>query len=100
MGGQHRAAIMSHLGYSSVWVRLQPQHAIYPGTMPNRVNLSELERWKEVASGLFNRQDARSFFESYFEYDGKHQASALGLSPLQTSEAVSGTVSREGRSQS
>ena len=102
LGGQHRAAIMSHLGYSSVWVRFQPQHSIYPGTMPNRVKLSELDRWKEVVSGVFTRQDARSFFESYFEYDGKQQASALGLSPLNATRVPSGashTASYQGGTQ-
>jgi hypothetical protein len=106
VGGQHRAAIISHLGYSSVWARLQPQHSIYPGTMPNRIKFSEIDSWTEVVSGLFTHQDARGFFESYFKYDGRQQASALGLSSSNTlrapSAAFQGTcdgTSQEGATQ-
>ena len=79
VGGQHRAAIISHLGYRAAWVRLQSPGLVYPSNMPNKIKLKELDRWREVCSGLYTHQDARSFFEAYFRYDGKHQAVSLGL---------------------
>ena len=80
ISGKHRAAVLSHLGYQSVWVRFLPSRSSYPGKMPNRIKLSDIDNWERVDSGAFTREDAGKFFESYFSYDGKEQARSLGLS--------------------
>ena len=79
VNGQHRAAIISHLGLKSAWVRLQPPGDPYPDNMPNKIKLSQTDTWERVADKQFTPRDARSFFEAYFDYDGRVQAASLGL---------------------
>jgi len=79
VGGQNRAASISHMGYKHVWVRLQPKGKNYPGNMPSRIKIRELDQWRPVSHGKFSRQDASCFFEAYFEYNGKEQAKLMGL---------------------
>ena len=79
VGGQNRAAIISHLRHAETWVQLQQPSAVYPGNMPNVIKLSEHQRWERVVQGEFTAENASRFFGAYFKYDGKAQATALGL---------------------
>lgn len=79
VGGQHRAAIVSHLGLKTAWVQIQAPGKLYPDNMPNRIKLSQIDTWPGVVSKEYSRRDARRFFESYFEYDGIQQAESIGM---------------------
>ena len=79
VGGQNRAAIISHLRHDETWVRIQQPSAVYPGNMPSVIKLSETDRWERVVQGEFTNENASRFFDAYFKYDGKAQATALGL---------------------
>ena len=48
VGGQHRAAVISHLGLKFAWVRLQPGGEPYPSNMPNKIRLSRMDTWERV----------------------------------------------------
>lgn len=69
VGGQKRSSIISHCGYSKVWVRLQYKFKDYPGNMPPVVDLVEVDSWPNVVNGLYTRDDAIAFFNEYFRDD-------------------------------
>jgi len=79
VSGQHRAAIISHLGYKSAWVRLQHPGELYPNNMPNQIKMSQIDTWEKVVSQDYTRRDAQRIFECYFEHDGNTQAKSIGL---------------------
>jgi len=71
-GGQRRCAVLSHLGYKSAWMKLQPGY-------PHYVRESEVDNWKMVSSGQWSKSDALAYFDLMFLLDGKERASAMGF---------------------
>lgn len=63
--GNHRLAILAHLGARSVQVRSAPGHLA-------SVRERDLERWPLVLSGLCDRGSAQRIFDLYFTEDGAH----------------------------
>lgn len=70
--GNHRLAVLSHLGYSSIHV----------GYLPGRfhvINESEVENWLYVRKGFCTANDALSYFNAFFELSGIEQAKYYGI---------------------
>ncbi len=81
--GQHRAAVLSHLGYESMWVcyeaaHWRPSRSFHmlhrlfgrspqnPHEHPQVVCESEVDDWPHVREGRVTREDALKFFHSIF----------------------------------
>jgi hypothetical protein len=70
--GNHRAAILAHLGAASCVVRL------VEGRDPI-IQEAALHRWPYVRSGACTADDARAYFRAYFTTSGREQARAFRL---------------------
>jgi hypothetical protein len=71
MQGNHRMAILAHLGAKQIEVRTIAQAR---ATVRER----DLDSWKHVRSGLCSRQHARRVFRYFFDNTGWQVAKALG----------------------
>ena len=58
-GGQHRAAVLAHMGYVTVPVIFQPD-------WPRIIRLEDVSEWPLVRSGLFTEEEAVRIFSAYF----------------------------------
>jgi hypothetical protein len=70
MQGNHRAAVLSFLGYEKVAVRLSKQALFY-------VNEKDLLKWPAVKNNLCTAEDAQKIFNSFFDENGHHIKSKL-----------------------
>lgn len=70
--GQHRCAVLSHLGVESAWAWLQPGYPPY-------VREIEAEQWPQVRSGRWSEADALKRFELMFSLNGVERAELMGL---------------------
>ncbi len=92
--GQHRLAVLSHLGYRRVTVLVPSPRAItreltsWPSasSLPKVVERSEVvvreeevDRWPYVRRGLCSREQALEIFHAFFELTGRERIEALGL---------------------
>lgn len=68
--GNHRLAILAHLGAQRVWVRSCPGNVI-------SVREADLDRWPLVIDGSCDRETARKIFALYFEETGTHILSRI-----------------------
>ncbi|WP_145358449.1 hypothetical protein [Alienimonas californiensis] len=76
-GGQHRCAILSHLGVEKFRAWLDPSQPIH------FVRGSELDSWPQVLSGRWSRDAAAEYFNLLFEFDGRERApDRLGIGPV------------------
>lgn len=60
LGGKHRAAVLSHLGYARIPVRIR-------GSSPKVVHRCDVENWPLVKSGLMDKQLALKIFDCHFK---------------------------------
>lgn len=58
-GGQHRAAVLAHLGYSDIPVTFQPD-------WPRIICVEHVSDWPLVHSGRISQVDAERIFSAYF----------------------------------
>jgi hypothetical protein len=65
MQGNHRVAILSHLGYRNINVRLIPSSLKY-------VYEKNVYEWIMVKKNLCNEKDAIKIFNLFFEENGNH----------------------------
>ena len=66
--GQHRVAVLAHLGYRNVAV--VPQMLVLP---------EEVEHWPQVHRGVWNTDEALRYFNHHFDFDSHGWATRLGL---------------------
>lgn len=70
--GNHRAAVLAHLGHTSVLVRCLPGcHCV--------IDESDASQWWSVRSGQCGVADARAYLQAYFLSTGREQARRFGL---------------------
>lgn len=62
-GGNHRVAVLSHLGWERVPLTVLP-YFVAP-----EVRLSEIDRWPGVVDGTFSPESAEKLFMSFFRGD-------------------------------
>ena len=74
-GGQHRAAILSHLGVPTVRVRLEPAR---PAPV---LREEEAGSWAQVSAGRWGERAAREFFDLLFTLDGRERAPGSARPP-------------------
>jgi hypothetical protein len=94
--GQHRIAILSHLGRSRLTVlvpsarTLNADLASWPGfsSLPKVVHKGEIfiretevNDWPYVKRGLCSREQALEIFHAFFDLNGRERIQALGLAP-------------------
>ncbi len=65
--GNHRTAIMAHLGYKTMQAR-------YLSGYFRRICEKEMNRWFYVKSGQCSLTDAKIYFNAFFELNGKKRA--------------------------
>lgn len=65
MQGNHRMAVLSHLGYQRIEVRLIPQALKY-------VKEEEVLKWAAVREGLCTKDDALNVFNFFFQENGSY----------------------------
>ena len=65
LGGNHRMAILSHLGYRKIRVRTHK-------SLIRRVTQKEIDSWPLVREGICSSAYALKIFNIYFEQNGKH----------------------------
>lgn len=70
--GNHRMAVLSHLGYESVLVRELPLQY-------KTINEEDVDSWYYVRNGECSREDALAYFNAYFELSGFEQAGSVCL---------------------
>ena len=72
--GNHRAAILSHLGYDSILVApVKGRHIV--------INERDAASWHYVRTGQCTESDALAYFNAFFELTGVEQAERFGLVP-------------------
>ena len=70
--GNHRAAILSHLGFDSILVSpVQGRHTV--------INERDVSSWHYVNTGQCSESDALAYFNAFFELTGLEQAERFGL---------------------
>jgi hypothetical protein len=70
--GLHRMAALSVLGYEQARVTFRPDH-------PHTIDLTDLDNWPQVRSGLLEPQVAEMIFLEFFRDRGVGLAKRLGL---------------------
>ncbi len=70
--GNHRTAIMSHLGYETILARHQPLAF-------NVIRERDVSEWYYVRNGGCSEEDALHYFGLFFRLDGNERALKLGL---------------------
>jgi hypothetical protein len=70
MQGNHRMAILAHLGAMRIEVRTIPQAL-------TRIREADLARWPLVATGRCSIDHARSVFRMFFSESGWHVAKLI-----------------------
>lgn len=70
--GNHRLAILAHLGYQQVLVRRVADYYEY-------LREDELSEWFYVKSGECSKEDARAYFDAFFKLNGSERAKRIGL---------------------
>jgi len=70
LGGQHRLAALSVLGYESAVARFK---------VPVIIDPDEIRHWPLVRSGLWNHREARQYFEHLADFDSLEWAMQRGL---------------------
>ena len=70
--GNHRTAIMSHLGFKTILARYQPLAF-------NVIRERDVSEWYYVRNGECSEEDALYYFSLFFKSDGNERALKLGL---------------------
>lgn len=70
--GNHRMAVLAHLGVQRMAVRALRGHHVY-------IRVSEAASWPMVKTGACTLEQARAVFAMYFRENGFHVARLLGL---------------------
>lgn len=70
--GNHRMAVLAHLGIPKIAVRALRGHHVF-------INAREAHSWPMVIAGACTVTDARQMFSMYFRESGWHIAQSLGL---------------------
>jgi len=65
-GGQHRAAILSLMGYCDISVTWQPW-------WPRKIDAAEIDFWPQVLNGKYDKKTALYMFESFFTIANKYE---------------------------
>ena len=70
--GNHRTAVMAHLGYESIQIR-------YLKGFYKCIYENDITNWSYVKSGQCTEEDAKIYFDSLFILDGHERAKRMGL---------------------
>ena len=68
--GQHRAAVLAHLGYASIIV--VPQLLVHREEAPH---------WPQVRRGVWSTEEALAYFDHHFDFGARAWAQSVGLAP-------------------
>jgi hypothetical protein len=94
--GQHRLAVLSHLGHATVTAIVPTAQSIsrslsewpslssLPKVVHDReviVRENEVDDWYYVKQGLCSREKALDIFHAFFELNGRERIRFLGLPP-------------------
>ena len=70
--GNHRTAIMAHLGYERIQTR-------YLKGYYKCIHEKDMENWLYVKSGDCTEEDAKAYFDSLFKLNGHERAKKMGF---------------------
>ena len=70
--GNHRTAILAHLGHKQIRTRYLRGHY-------QCVSEKDISNWFYVKSGACSEQDARAYFDSFFMLNGRERARRMGF---------------------
>lgn len=65
LGGNHRMAILSHLGHEKIKVRTSKK-------LLRIVSLNNINSWSNVKNNKISIENAKKFFDLFFNYNGNH----------------------------
>lgn len=66
--GHHRLAVLAHLGARAVTIEVEAT-----------VDLADVDHWYHVRNGHCTAEEARPFFEAFFELDGRERLAATPI---------------------